>query len=92
MSAEEVWNHKIPNTGPEAKKGQTQPAKWALSQARSRATDAEGYARAAHSQAKRNRAAIAAMANSLAPDVRKAVIDALGDEISVTLTIDKEQS
>lgn len=83
----DFWNHPIPHLDPNAKNDE-RPVRVIVAETHKRAGDARALAAAAHRQATRNRAALAAMAESLEPSVRAAVIGALGEEIKLTLTID----
>jgi hypothetical protein len=74
VAAEDVWREDVPKRGPKAKDGDTQPAKWALAQAREAAVAAERHA-------KRTERAVEALAKALGPQVEAAVKAALADAV-----------
>lgn len=94
VTAADVWEHKINVIGSD----ENLSAQHMLQQAHNRAAGARAngaaavkVAKAAHTQATRNRDAIRALGDKLeevTPGVAQAVLDALGDKINVEVSID----
>lgn len=96
VSAKDVWEHKIPVY--DGEEGAEAPARVVLSQAHNRAkdarknaADAKAAADAALAQAKANRDALEALAQKMPDTLKATMLEALGEEITVSLTVDGGQ-
>lgn len=79
VAAEDVWDHPIPVF--DGEKGATKPARLVAAQTHNRALDARRLSYAGWQQAKRNREAIEALAETLPKDVAQRVRKALGEPV-----------
>lgn len=93
------WKDRVPkwtaSKGHRTKDGKliTQQARWALAQARTHAILGQRAAESAYKQAEKNSRAIEALAEKLdatQPGIKQAVIDALGEKITLDISVSTE--